>query len=246
MRSHNAMIRKLVVLFAVSGLMIGAASLAAQERRGRSSFSRFSLVAAGGMGRTEEHQGLADLKLGVQYRLTSSLRLGLGLGYLKSEGRDGMRGNDRDASDGAYRRGDGRTAAGSDFRVLAATLDLVYALPVGRKWDLTIGGGAGRYFGEFSGWSEEVHRRVWGGQGGLGAEYRISSKLSAFAEAAYRFLEFHDIPTPVQMVPLTEVGDKLRPIVEMINYGLAMWIAPKPVDVRLNGPSFRIGLKFGL
>jgi len=250
MSKKTTVLKTASVLAVLCGIIIGTPGLSAQERRGGRFVSRFSLAASGGMGRTEEHQGLADLKLGIQYRLTASLRLGLGFGYLKSERHHRMSGDDRymmqSGWGGSNGWGDGGTAEGRDFRVRSMTIDLEYALPIGRKWALTIGGGAGRYFGEFPGPSGEAHRRAWGGQGGLGAELRISAKLSAFAEAVYRFLEFHDIPTPVQMVPLAEVEERFRPIVELINQGLGLWIAPRPVDVRLNGPSLRIGLRFGL
>ncbi len=239
-----------VIAAVLFGIILGAPGLAAQERRSGRAMSRFSLAASGGMGRTEDHQGLADLKLGIQYRVAASLRVGLGIGYLKSENHDRMHGDDRywmqSGKNGMSGWSDGQTAAGRDFSVQAATLDLVYALPLGRKWDLTIGGGAGRYFGEFPGPAGEVHRRSWGGQAGLGAEVHFSARLSAFAEAVYRFLEFHDIPTPAPLVPLAQVDEKIRPIVDWINQGLAIWIAPRPVDVRLNGPVLRLGLRFGL
>lgn len=249
MSKKTTVLKTALIVAVLCGIVIGAPGLSAQERRGGRFVSRFSIAASGGMGMTEEHQGLADLKLGIQYRLTSSLRLGLGFGYLRSA-RHGRHGNGRYMmqSDwaGSYGWRDGGTAEGRDFRVQSVTIDLVYALPVGRNWALTIGGGAGRYFGEFPGPSEDVHRRAWGGQGSLGAELRISAKLSAFAEAVYRFLEFHDIPTPVQMVPLMEFGEQGRPIANLINQALGLWIPPRMADVRLNGPGFRIGLRFGI
>jgi hypothetical protein len=248
MSKKMTVLKTALVIAVLLGIAFGAPGLSAQERRGGRSMSRFSISASGGMGRTEDHQGFADLKMGIQLRLTPSIRLGVGFGYLKAQ-RYGKHGNDRmmaKSSWGGYGWEDGRSAESVDFRIQAMTIDLGYALPVGRKWDLTIGGEAGRYFGEFPTQFEEVHRRSWGGQGILGAEFRISAKLSAFAEAAYRFLEFHDIPMPAQMVPLMQVDEKIRPLVELINQGLAIWIPPQMTGVRLNGPGLRIGLRFGI
>jgi hypothetical protein len=248
MRIKNPLARSLVVLCTVAGLTIGAAGLAAQERRGVRSASRFSISAAGGMGRTEDHQGLKDLKLGIEYRITSSLRLGLGLGYLVTGRHDREHGGDGSMSRFSW-GGAGRMAGESDFRIKAATLDLLYALPVGRKWDVTLGGGGGRYFGEFPRMTEEVHRRSWGGEAGVGVEYRLSTRLGAFAEAGYRFLEFHNIPADRQILPLSWTGESARTLTDIIARGMEMispQLAPGPMDVRLSGPVLRLGLRFGL
>ena len=253
MRIKNPLARSLVVLCTVSGLMIGAAGLAAQERRGARPESRFSISAAGGMGRTEDHRGLKDLKLGIEYRITSSLRLGLGFGYLLSGHHDREHGSDgsmgRFSWGGADDWGAGRIAEESDFRIKAVSLELVYALSVGRKWDVTIGGGAGRHFGEFPRMTEEVHRQSWGGQAGVGVEYRLSTKLGAFAEAGYRLLEFHNIPADRQILPLSWTGESARTLTDLIARGMEMispQLALRPTDVRLSGPVLRLGLRFGL
>ena len=250
MPTKNISAGRLAVLAALCGAMLSAASLEAQDRRSGRTESRFSISAGGGMGRTDERQGMMELKLGFQYRLAAPLRIGLGFGYMKSERHHGMdRRDGRSPWMGGAEWGGRIDGESPDFRVRSVTLDLAYALPVGRKWDITIGGGAGRYFGEFPGGIEDVRRRAWGGQGGLGAELRISTKLTAFAEAGYRFLEFRDIPVPSPIVPLMGVDERLRPIADWVSRGLAMWmpqLAPRPVDVRLDGPSLRMGLRFGL
>jgi hypothetical protein len=258
-KTHFKAAAALAILF---GIIVGAPGLAAQERRNGLRTSRFSISAGGGMGRTESHQGLIDMKLGLQYGLTPSLRLGLGFGYLKSEGRDWMGGSDRRTGSGYWggTLGDGQTDEGVDFRIKAVTLELAYALPVGRRWDVTIGGGAGAYFGDFAGQAEDVHRRSWGGQGGLGIEYRFSAKLNAFADAGYRFLEFRDVPAPGTGMPLLgsinglgwdlrNIDSRYAGILDMITRGaeaLLPQLAPRPMDVRLSGPTFRLGLRFGL
>jgi hypothetical protein len=248
------------------------AGFAAAQGRDRGTpvrdYHRFSLSMAGGFGFSESHRGLLDLQTELQYGLTPRLRLGLGFGYMNDHGGRGADMGGRDQRDGmqtGFMDGNdfnaGPQNSGLEARIMPLSLNLYYGLPIGRKWSVFMSGGGSYYFGSFSGPAGDQHKRAWGGQAGLGVEYRIAQSIQLVAEAAYRFVEFHGVlvqdlqsDSPWQLVmPLVDsmlksdnaavsrVADFLR--------GELVQLAPKPTrptDMNLNGLSLRMGVKFGI
>jgi hypothetical protein len=58
------------------------------------------------------------------------------------------------------------------------------------------------------------HKNAWGGQAGLGVEYRLAQGLQLVAEGGYRFAEFHGLVKPLSQTQ-TAVEDLLN-IVEAL------------------------------
>ena len=247
------------------------AGLAAAQGRDRDSlaqdYHRLSLSMGGGYGFSENHRGLFDLQAEFQYGLTSRLRLGIGFGYLRDRGRQGgdMGGRDQGGMGGGFLAGTGfygeSQNSGLEARVMPLSLNLYYGLPVGRKWSVFMSGGASYYFGSFDGPAGDQHKHAWGGQAGLGVEYRVAQNIHLTAEAAYRFVEFHGIfvrdnlafnalqtiaPLLDSMIKgddaaASRVADFLR--------GELVQLAPKPIratEMNLSGLSLRMGVKFGI
>jgi hypothetical protein len=257
-----------------SGKIIGLAlglllivGLAAAQRRVQKpaepvKIQRFS-ISMNGFGMLEGHRRLMDLKTELQYGIGRSFRLGLGLGYLsEAEGR----GDDR----GRYDERPGRQSGiqgwnvpmmkGSDlnrdFSVIPVTLNAYYILPVGGKWNLFMSGGGSYHFASLRGPAETQRKRAWGGQGGLGVEFRLSPKIQVAAEGGYRFVRFHGFETP-PVYPTILLDGGLNDVAGLwenwIRRGgnalLNRFFAPGPprrFDINLNGFSCRVGLKFGI
>jgi hypothetical protein len=246
----------------------GFAGAQGRDRGPTQEYHRFSFSMAGGYGFSEAHRGLLDLQAELQYGLASRLRLGLGFGYMKDHGRQGgeMDGHERSGgmqtsfmdwnSDIVGPQNDGLNA-----RILPLSLNLYYGLPIGRKWSLFMSGGGSYYFGSFSGPIGDQHKHAWGGQAGLGVEYRIAQSIQLVAEAAYRFVEFHGVLVqdtqlynPWQMfMPFVDSAARsenaaLSRVADFLRGGLVQ-LAPKPTrstDMNLNGLSLRMGVKFGI
>ncbi len=233
-------------------LVVSVASARCSRRNKYSDFGRFSLSLGGGFGFIEDHQGMLDIKTELQFGLTSRIRFGLGIGYLNSEGRhDFDRGwNDRreematielkqDISQEQIDKKHGYLQGyRQDFRIIPLSLNVYYDLPLGRRWDIFASGGGSYYFGSFRGANERQDKNAWGGQGGLGLEFRLTRRLQLVAEGNYRFAKFHgvDILQPTEQMPLTDdsadaCGKKTG--------GLPH------IRMDLNGFSFRASVKFG-
>jgi hypothetical protein len=196
-------------------LIVSVASARSFGQNEYSDFSRFSLSLGGGFGFTEGHQGMLDLKTELQYGLTSRIRFGLGIGYLNSAGRHGFDEDwygerehmtpeldgeeitaveigqdmsreqiDREAHIRGYRQ---------DFRIIPLSLNVYYNLPLARRWIAFAGGGGSYYFGSFRTMNEQQDKNGWGGQGGLGFEFRLTERLRLVAEGTYRFAKFHGV-----------------------------------------------------
>ncbi len=237
--------------------LLALAGTAAAQNRGRmmgrsaaAEMPRFSLSVAGGLGFQEHGRALADLKAELQYGLSRSLRLGLSVGYLTRGGSDGMMDRDgRGRMGGGMMRDNTRLANlifprqeqafGRDVRAIPLGLNLYYTLPLGRRWSASLWGGGAFAFGSFRAAEKTVHKNAFGGQGGLGFEYALTSKVRLTAEAGYRFLTFSRVRPP---------QPELSPLLRMISNTVPAWLMPqpKPVDIDLSGCSLRAGLKFGL
>lgn len=231
-------------------LIAGVASAYWHGRNESSDFHRFSISLGGGYGFSESHQGMLDLKTELQFGLTSRIRLGLGIGYLNGEGRHGFYRNWQDGSeemmagqleqsncegrkdqDGqwrGYRR---------DFQLLPLSLNVYYDLPLGRRWNIFVNGGGSYYFGSFHGMGERQNKNAWGGQGGLGVEFRLARQIQLVAEGSYRFVEFKGLN---RMLPedSTSLADGSSD-----NDVMKEWRDYSRMD--LNGFGLRLGVKFG-
>jgi hypothetical protein len=212
---------------------------------------RFFISVGGGYGFSEDHQGMVDLKTELQFGLTSRIRLGLGVGYLHGGGGrygfgDKTRWTDMMMEDNPA-QANSQNSAGieehygesrTDFRALPLSLNLYYVLPLAHRWNIFMNGGGSVYFGSFYGIVGPRHKTAWGGQGGLGTEYRLTRSIRLVAEASYRFVEFGGLkrltPVPVPLLGASRVPYEPVPgTVERFR-------------IDLNGLSLRAGVRFGL
>lgn len=250
------------------GLLLGLlllAGTAAAQGRGRmmnqpgAEFQRFSLSLLGGYGFQEHGRGLADFKAELQYGFSRSLRLALSAGYLTRVGHDGGMGRNGMGRNGRGRMGGGmmdrlpmgnrmfpqpEPALGHDLRAVPIGLNLIYALPLGRRWSSYLSGGGTFAFGSFGAARGSVHKNAFGGQAGLGFEYALTAKVRLAAEAGYRFLTFTGVrPPQPEPSPMLRLID--NPLLRRIA-GRVLTPRVRPVDIGLSGFSLRAGLKFGL
>ena len=227
-------------------------------------YHRLSLSMAGGFGFSESHRGLFDLQTELQYGLTPRLRLGLGFGYMKDRGRQGDRSgrDERSGMQTGFLGGNdfyaGSQNSGLEARIMPLSLNLYYGLPIGRKWSVFMSGGGSYYFGSFDGPAGDQHKHAWGAQAGLGIEYGIAQSIQLVAEAAYRFVEFHNVLVQDNLAvnPLLALVDSVlksdnTAVSRVADFlrGELVQLAPKPTrptDMNLNGLSLRMGVKFGI
>ncbi len=252
--------RKMILGAAVGlavGLTVLSGSALAQwdgDRPARTpDFSRFSITVGGGAALAENHQAMPQLLAELQYSLTTRFRLGLGVGYLDT---DEYRGYERDirvvplalsqtlvlpAGSEIYAPLGGEP--GRDFRLVPISLNAYYALPLARKWDIFLSGGASYYLGTFYADSDRQTKNAWGGQAGIGIEYRLNRRIKLVVQGDYRFVEFSGLKTDQTLNPLIVLANPSGPgsLVEIV-----LPSSPsKPVDVHLNGLSLTGGIRFG-
>jgi len=241
-------------------------------RRGGEDFERFSISLGGGFGFSEAYHALADLRSEFQLSFSSRVRLSLGLGYMSD-----FKGHDRNWDKDGWMMGGRQGQAGfrgpvdesqgavNDFRILPLSLNVYYLVPVGRDWNVFMSGGPSYYFGSFKGASETQKKDAWGGQAGLGFEFRIAERLRFVAEGGYRFVEFKGLkrqqpqPNPLDLdqlwptdIPITDwnkrdISARMRWLFQFLP-GWSRLGEPQtvPFSMNLNGFSFRLGLKFSL
>jgi len=251
-------------------------------RESLAEFPQFSLTMEGGMGALEHGRNMLDLKLEAQVGVSRAFRLGFGVGYLNRGrgGRDdmGRDGRKRGMMDGrgmqagrGMMSGKGMMAGssqgggdvGGDFRAFPLSLNAYYSLPLGRKAGVFMSAGGSYYFGRFEGAAGRQTKNAWGGQAGLGFEYRLTSRVNLVAEGSYRFAEFKGLrtPQPQPRMPLVDSllaglrplldarGADLGPVLDGLRRMVMPWTnpaPPRPVDVNINGFSCRVGVKFGI
>ena len=272
MSSSTASVRR-IFYASLSLLLIAALAIAqSRERRDIPVIQRFSLSMGGGVGFWEGHHGMLDLKSEIQFSLSPKIRLGLGLGYMNhsgghemERGRDDRRGGWPGLA-GFWEQNDNRSESGRDFHIMPLSLNLYYVLPMGHRWSIFMGAGGSYYFGSFRGVSEKQNKNAWGGQAGLGVEFRLANRIHVVAEGSYRFAEFHGLHTeqPQGLGSLLEslqIGSRLRKIwrqdgndsilprlLDLLAGDIAniKSLPPKAGSVSLNGFSIRAGLKFSL
>lgn len=226
--------RGALVLGAVLILTVGTALADGYSPRSwndPSTFQRFSLSVDGGLGLADGRRGTLDAKTEFQLGLSRRFRIGLGVGYL--DGGNGWRRDERmfeetngDATDSGIRE----PGPIRNYRVLPVSLNLYYRLPLSRRWSLFASGGASYYWGWFHGFDVREQKNTWGGQGGLGAEYRLSRSLALVAQGEYRYAEFHGLAKPV-----TDTTSTTAAVDEMRRFS----------RVDLTGAVFHLGVKIG-
>ena len=191
----------------------------------------------------------------VQYALSPRFRLGLGLGYISADGGPLGRGEHHGPMNGSS--GDNGIPLlrqllglgsdqedGREFRLAPISLNAYYVLPLARRWDAFLSGGASYYLGTFYGQSGHLTKNALGGQAALGVEFRLTSRLRLTAQGGYRFVSFDGLQFKRSLGPLAMVSD-LVGLGGLLNT-IAGFLQPKPVDVRLNGFSLTAGVRFGL
>ena len=252
-------------------LVIGIANGRERGRKGGEDFQRFSISLGGGFGFSEAHHGIADLKSEFQLSFSSRVRLSLGLGYMsdfkghdRARDMEGWMKGDRQGQGGFRGPVDERQGPVNDFRIVSLSLNVYYLVPVGRDWNVFMSGGPSYYFGSFQGGPETQKKNAWGGQAGLGFEFRIAERLHLVAEGGYRFVEFKGLKRPQPRSNPLDLGRPWlidKPITNWNNRdiyarmrgllrSLPGWGRPgelqtAPFSMNLNGFSFRLGLKFG-
>jgi hypothetical protein len=236
------------------GLLLIAGGLNGQwhEQKRYSDFHRFFISLGGGYGFSEGGQGMVDLKAELQFSFTSRIRLGLGVGYMRGEGGhnwiterndwgNGMMTNqsEQDMSHASNDRDNPKRGYGPDFHIVPLSLNLYYILPLAHRWDVFMNGGGSLYFGSFYGIVGPRHKNIWGGQAGLGTEYRLTRSIRLIAEGGYRFAEFGRLKRLIPLNPVPLMGSEGE-------------TSGSPMDgvqrfrMVLSGFSLRAGVRFGL
>ena len=235
--------RRILVLAGMLILAAGAAwadGYSSRRWSEPSSFQRFSLSLDGGFGLADGRRGSLDAKAELQFGLTRRIRIGLGVGYAGGgagwgrDGEYGLRTSEQAALDAAAQDESIREMGPrQSYRIVPLTLNVYYFLPLGRRWNLFAGGGGSVSFGSFHGLDTREHRTAWGGQAGLGAEYRLSRRLTLIAQGEYRLAEFGRLaklsPATTEAADAKDAGRELRPFSRFA----------------LNGAVFHLGAKFG-
>lgn len=237
-------------------------------------FQRFSLSLGGGMASLEEHRHLLNLGAEVQVALASRVRLGVGVGYLNNlhgrrGGMDGGYSNEQDGRmsgwmgmnqnrNGAYGWNEQAGGSGAAIRVIPVTLNIYYLVPAGRRWNVYAAAGASYNFGSFREGTLSQRKRAWGGQAGLGVEFRLADRLRLMAEGGYRFVEFRKLKHPdpplnpwLELLGLcpdsrsrTGLGKLIGELLDQA-FGLPQRTEDRYYDLNMNGFNCRLGVKFG-
>jgi opacity protein-like surface antigen len=254
-------------------LILGAADMFGRERGAGTPLQRFSISLGGGYGFAEGHHGMADLQAEFQFSFTPHIRLGLGFGYL-TNGEGHSRHDDmgdprsrmmdsRLGLDGWLDWGDTMQEPRPNYRIVPLTLNLYGAFPLGRRWTLFMSGGGSFNFGSFRDAGETQTKNAWGGQAGLGAEFRLTRNISLVAEGGYRLLGFKRLTRPRFQSPLNFLEQLLSVYLPGQPKNIAeRWLANifesltgwegrmGPSDnfysLHLNGFSLRAALKFSM
>lgn len=198
-------------------------------------FNRFSLSLEGGVGLTDRHQGLLDLKTELQFALSPRVRIGLGVGYMTGGRRSGF-GPDRRFNPGLMRAPGER--GGEDIRLIPLSVNVYYVLPLGPRWSVFASGGGSLYFAELRGLAGRTRKSALGGQGGLGVEYHLSHGVSLVADAGYRLLDFRRFSRmrPDDTPPPAGLGD----------FSTFLSQSSHHAGINMRGLSLRFGVKIDL
>jgi len=270
-KNMNKQTRLYAVAIIVMAIFLAGTVTAQTPHKSRApEFQRVSLSLGGGMASLEEHRRLLNLGAEVQIALASRVRLGLGVGYLNNlhGRRGGMDDGYADERNGRMngwavlfgngKNYDERSGSGPTIRVIPITLNVYYLLPAGRKWNVYAAAGASYNFGSFRESTLSQHKRAFGGQAGLGVEFRLADRLRLVADGGYRFVEFRDLRHPetssnywARLLGLDSDASSRsgwgRLIGEFFDgmFGRPVREEETRYDLSLNGFNCRMGVKFG-
>jgi hypothetical protein len=170
-------------------------------------------------GGTKALHGGYDFGADVVLPLSPRLGVGIGLGYMRSAGRTDMT-LTIDTQDLVV-------SVGSSLSAIPLRLGVFYTLPLAGRLSLTANAGAAVYLGlrfhdsyryeQGSVWGEQMisaNRTSFsanlGGQGGLGFDYRVTSKWGFFVEAQGRYARFKNFGQATIEVASAEGGSQTR------------------------------------
>ncbi len=182
----------LIVLF-----FLGAGLIYADESsEDMKSSSRWNFFLGGGYGYSESRSALVDVHAEIQFTISPKTRFGLGLGYLSDTDNDHMEGNfnfmSRGRNGGMMHNSMHGMIGGflghkHDFSAIPLTASLYYVLPASSRIDIFMSGGAGFYWASFNDISRQK-KNAFGPHAGLGAEYKITNRITAAVHGLYRFV----------------------------------------------------------
>ncbi len=248
---------------------MGAGLIYAEENSGdMNSMNQWNFLLGGGYGYSESRANLIEVKAEIQFVFSSKIYFGLGIGYLSNSDDDHMEGNinsmQRRGMDGGMMVDTMSEMSGGflghkhDFSVIPLTAGLYYSLPVNSRLNIFMNGGVGYYWGSFNDITKQKNS-AFGPHAGLGVEYKITSRITALAQGVYRFVNLNGFSS--ELHPGFKEGmndneheegawhfhhdegeyhfhDYYEDPEQMMNN-------PSPFNIRLNGFSLRMGIKFG-
>jgi len=221
----------------------------------------FSLSLSGGYAHSESYGGLSDLKAELQLGMSSSLRTALAIGYMSTSGEMHGRGGGRSRMGGMMTgsmMGAERGFIGfsQNLKVVPLTLSFYYMLPVSRRANAFMTGGAGYYWSRFRDVSTQ-EKSAFGFHAGLGFELKLSERVGVVAEGLYRFVKFRGFRSELRPGFFKAESGEIREGYwhfhhdenEYRFHGMdeaweQMMTDTGPFDINLSGVSLRAGLRF--
>jgi len=244
--------------------LLGTVMIYAEPGHGASSsrLNRINFSLRGGYAHSEGRSGMVDVKAEIQFRLSSNIRAGFGIGYLSDSDNMhmggaiggvsvGMMGGMMSGQTGSFSGG------GHSFRVIPLTLNLYYVLSVNHKLDIFMVGGGGYYLSFFRDMSTQ-EKNAFGPHAGFGFDLEIADRIKIVAEGIYRFVNLKGFTG--ELHPGFREGMEGEEHEEGFwhyNHGqeeyhfhnsyedqAQMMIDSPPYNISLNGFSLRAGIKF--
>ncbi len=252
-RIFNLIILGIGVLFSLTMAFAGV-----DEESYKSSNNLVHLTMIGGYAHSESIGGMADLNFEIQFRLSSHVRAGFGVGYLSGSDKKHMDGNSGGMM-GSMNLNimGGFSGHNHSLKVVPITLSMYYVLPLGPELDIFMFGGAGYYLGSYRDQATQ-NEGSFGPHAGLGADFKLSDRIAIVAEGVYRFVSLNGF--------VSELHEGFREGMEGEEHMEGFWhfhhhdnqwhfheeheneqhmlIDVPPFDIGLNGISLRIGIKF--
>ena len=256
---HKALKLRLFVSLGIFLLLSTTMNYAGPRQRTSSySISRVNFSLSGGYAHSESQSGMVDVKAEVQLSVSSSIRIGLGIGYLSDFGGMHMNGNTGGMGGGMMEgMGGDFSEHNHDFKVIPITVSLYYVLPVNHKLDIFMVGGAGYYLSSFRDISTQ-EKNAFGPYAGFGFDFKMADRVMIVAEGIYRFVNLRGFTN--ELLPGFREGMEGEEHEEGFwhynhSHGeyhfheshedqAQMMLDSPPFNISLNGFSLRVGIKF--